>query len=90
MTDMVNHPPHYQSKDGSGIECIDAIGASMTPDAFTGYLKGNVEKYVFRAGSKSSALEDLKKARWYLDRWINVLEEEEDASECLSSCLRHS
>lgn len=40
MTDNVNHPAHYTQ---GGIECIEAIKASMTPEAFRGYLKGNVE-----------------------------------------------
>ena len=40
MTDYVNSPPHYNS---GNIECIDAIEESMTPDAFKGYLKGNIQ-----------------------------------------------
>ena len=43
MTDYVNSPPHYNS---GNIECIDAIEESMTPDAFKGYLKGNIQKYM--------------------------------------------
>ena len=39
--DAVNSPSHYASGE---IECIDAIKASMTPEAFAGYLKGNVQK----------------------------------------------
>ena len=39
--DMVNKPPHYNKGD---IECIDGIRASMSQEAFRGYLKGNVEK----------------------------------------------
>ena len=45
MTDYVNHPPHYNS---GNIECIDAIEESMTHDAFVGYLKGNIQKYLWR------------------------------------------
>lgn len=71
MTDMVNHPSHYA--DG-GIECIEAIEASMTKEAFAGYLKGNIQKYVWRYEKKINPVEDLKKARWYTDRLIEVLE----------------
>ncbi len=72
--DLVNHPPHYQSKDGSGIECIDAIRASMSLSEFQGYLRGNIMKYIFRTEDKNG-LEDLKKAEWYLNRLIQEIEE---------------
>ena len=58
MTDMVNKPPHYNESD---IECIDAIEASMTKEAFDGYLKGNVLKYLWRY-EKKGGKEDLNKA----------------------------
>ena len=45
MDDAVQHPSHYVK---GGVECIDAIKASMTPEAFAGYCKGNVMKYIFR------------------------------------------
>ena len=66
-SDPVNHPNHYAS---SGIECIEAIKASMTKEAFCGYLKGNVEKYLWRYEKKVAPAEDLKKASWYLTRLI--------------------
>ena len=43
--DRVNHPSHYTS---GGMQCWDAIKASMTNEAFCGYLKGNVIKYLWR------------------------------------------
>lgn len=61
--DMVNKPPHYTL---GGIETIDYIEAKGL-----NYHLGNVVKYVSRAGSKGDALEDLKKAKWYLEREIN-------------------
>jgi hypothetical protein len=66
MSDAVDHPSHYQSV--AGIEAIDVIAAFMDPAPF---CLGNTVKYVLRAGKKAgnSALQDLKKARWYLD-WI--------------------
>ena len=71
MADMVNHPSHYT---WSSIEPIDAIEAWQLP-----YHLGNVVKYVSRAGhkDKSKTLEDLKKANWYLSRYISNLEQEE-------------
>ena len=67
MQDAVNHPSHYTQ---GGIECIEAIEAAMTPEELRGYLKGNVIKYVWRSNHKGSLLQDLEKARWYLDRLI--------------------
>jgi len=66
MTDAVNHPSHYKT---GGIETIDYIEAKQL-----GYHLGNVVKYVSRADHKGKQLEDLKKARWYLDREIQRLE----------------
>lgn len=66
--DVVNHPPHYT--DG-GIECIEAIEASLTPQEYRGYLKGNIQKYVWREKHKGGT-ESLKKAQWYLDRLIQL------------------
>ena len=71
MSDPVNHPSHYAS---STIECIEAIKASMTLEAFNGYLKGNIMKYLWRYEKKIAPVEDLKKAHWYLDRLIKELE----------------
>tara|TARA_R100000742_G_C4264732_1_gene82670 strand:- start:719 stop:937 length:219 start_codon:yes stop_codon:yes gene_type:complete len=67
---MVNSPPHYNSGD---IECIDAIKESMTLEAYKGYLKGNVQKYIWRYENKKG-VEDLKKAQWYLNRLVKTLE----------------
>ena len=64
--DEVNHPPHYT--DG-GIECIEAIEASLTPEEFRGYCKGNLMKYGWRERMKGG-IKSLKKAQWYLDRLI--------------------
>ena len=71
-SDMVNHPSHYTA---GSIECIKAIEASMPPDGFQDYCKGNVLKYVWRFRQKNG-LEDLKKARVYLNWMIESLEKE--------------
>jgi len=65
--DPVNRPSHYAS---GGIDCIEAIKASMSREAFLGYLKGNVQKYMWRYEKKVNPVEDLKKARWYMERLI--------------------
>ena len=67
------NPAHYQK---GGVECIEAIEASMTPEAFKGFLKGNCIKYLYRYENKNG-LEDLKKAEWYLLRLIALRENEE-------------
>ena len=71
--DPVNHPAHYTS---GGIECIDAIAASMTAPEYEGFLKGQVIKYVWRYRLKGKPVEDLKKAAFYLDRLIQAAEKE--------------
>ena len=64
--DNVNSPAHYVKR--GGVECIDAIRASMTAEAFAGFCKGNVIKYVFRYEDKGG-VEDLRKAMVYLT-WL--------------------
>ena len=66
MSDMVNHPPHYNT---GGIEVIDAIEAWELD-----FHLGNAVKYIARAGRKGDELEDLRKARWYLKRAITCRE----------------
>lgn len=66
--DMVNNPPHYQSE--SGIECIDAIRAALTPEEFRGYCKGNAIKYVWRERNKGQD-ESMEKAVWYLNKELS-------------------
>lgn len=68
--DLVNHPSHYTQ---GGIECIEAIEASMSSEEFKGYLKGNALKYIWRYKHKNNPVEDLKKANWYLKKLIETL-----------------
>lgn len=67
--DNVNHPSHYA--EGRKYEPIDVI-----EDWGLDFSLGNAVKYISRAGRKSDELEDLKKARWYLDYKISRLEGE--------------
>lgn len=58
--DPVNHPKHYTSHP-SGIEAIQIT-------EWMGFNLGNAMKYIWRADLKADAIEDLKKARWYIER----------------------
>lgn len=60
--DLINSPPHYTT---GGIETIDFIEAKKL-----NYNLGNVLKYITRADHKGSRIEDLRKAKWYLEREI--------------------
>ena len=60
--DLVNHPPHYTAHS-SGVECIQ-ITETMN------FCLGNAIKYIWRADLKHDAIEDLKKAVWYVNREI--------------------
>lgn len=71
MSDPVDHPAHYTAHP-SGVECIQVT------EAFN-FCRGNAIKYIWRAGEKGGAekeIEDLRKARWYIDREIARLERE--------------
>lgn len=68
--DNINHPLHYGGADNlyEAIKVIEAWGL--------GFCLGNTVKYIARAGKKGDRLEDLKKARWYLDREIARCEQQ--------------
>ena len=67
--EAVNHPSHYNS-DPSGVECIDIV-------KHRNFCVGNAIKYLWRAGLKSEAtqIEDLQKAKWYIDCEIKRLQD---------------
>jgi hypothetical protein len=62
MNDPVNHPKHYTNHP-SGVECIEVT------EHFN-FNKGNAIKYIWRSADKGKEVEDLRKARWYIDREI--------------------
>lgn len=70
MIDNINHPAHYTQING--LECIDVA------EQF-GYNRGNAIKYLWRAGvkSKETKVEDLKKARWYVNREIGGIKDQQ-------------
>lgn len=70
LHDAVEHPKHYTQ---GAVETIDYMESCLTAEEFCGACKMNVLKYVSREKHKNG-LEDLKKARWYLNRLISYLE----------------
>ena len=64
-SDPVNHPAHYNGNP-SGVECIVVV-EHMT------FNCGNAVKYIWHAGQKGDLIQDLEKARWYIDREIQRL-----------------
>lgn len=75
VADEINHPSHYE---GDKIECIDAMIESLGEDNVKGFCLCNAFKYIFRCMKKhDTPLADIKKARWYLDKFIE-LEDRQD------------
>ena len=77
--DMVNHPPYYQR---GGYECIDVIEALQLP-----HHLAEAFAYIWRAGIKDRAteIEDLKKAQWYINRYIEMRQKEPTFSPSFSN-----
>jgi len=73
VKDMVNNPPHYTR---GGIEAIDYMEAKATPEEFAGHLRLTALKYLSRTGYKDDALQDLKKAQWYVNRLVSYSEKQ--------------
>ena len=73
MTDLVNHPAHYTA---GAVEAIDVIEGAVQagPTPMSGYLQGQVLKYVLCMWLKGNLLQDAQKAQWYLNRLINQLQ----------------
>lgn len=67
----VDRPAHYQSKNG--VQVIDVIEHFRL-----GFHLGNVVKYTIRAGKKGDVREDIEKAIWYLERYLEFLEADRD------------
>jgi len=67
LISAVNSPQHYTQ---GSMETIDMIKESLTEEEFSGYLKGNILKYVCRYKHKGMPLKDLMKSEWYLEKLI--------------------
>ena len=75
--DMVNHPTHYTS---GKIECIDAMLEAFGASEVESFCKLNAFKYIWRANHKGG-MEDIKKAVWYLNKYISLSDTSENNKE---------
>lgn len=76
--DSVNQPPHYTHGPIEVIEVWEGFKSPNLPNFGLPSHLTHVIKYILRAGHKGDALEDLKKAQWYLTRYITLMERESD------------
>ncbi len=74
MADRVDHPSHY---DTGRYECIEVMEEALGREAVKAFCTCNAFKYLYRHRRKNG-LEDLKKARWYLDKRIEMEDEEDE------------
>nr|DAH94433.1 MAG TPA: nucelotide kinase [Caudoviricetes sp.] len=83
MTDNVNHPAHYTA---GGIECIDALAAATEGlRGIEAVCTANAIKYLWR-WKRKNGVEDLQKARWYIDRLIKTLDKPADEHDGCERC----
>lgn len=72
--DKVNHPKHYNSYSFEVVDVIDEVVPNY-PASYSGHIQ-NAIKYIFRAPFKGTLKEDLKKAVWYLNHAIEIIDKE--------------
>lgn len=72
--EAVNHPLHYGGD--TPFECIKVLANWLSKDEYRGFCRGNFIKYVCRLGKKDDSVQELKKARFYLDKLIESYEED--------------
>ena len=76
MNDTVNHPAHY---DTGHFECIDVMLETQGIAPTMSFCRCNAFKYLYRA-SRKNGIEDIKKAIWYLNKYIELHEESNDGT----------
>ncbi len=69
---VVSHPERYGGD--TTYECIKVLEAWLPPEQYKGFLRGNALKYLCRVGKKDETVQELKKARFYLDKYIEFEE----------------
>ena len=67
---VIDHPQRYGGD--TPYETIKVLANWLSPEAYKGFLLGNTLKYLSRLGKKDNSVQELKKARWYLDKLIEV------------------
>lgn len=77
MNNNVEHPKHYTN---GGIECIDAMISAFGKEAVMIYCRINAFKYIWRSDLKGR-IEDIQKAAWYLKKYMELTEEEQNYHE---------
>ena len=78
--EKVNHPQHYNK---NGIECFDVIKAFFGNHAFEQFCLCNALKYIVRCKHKGNYVQDLEKARFYLDQVLEINKEEKIEDDAL-------
>ena len=82
--EKVNHPDHYGGDND--YECIKVLENWLTEDEYKGFLKGTIIKYINRGGKKDDIIQDISKAKWYIEEWLRFLGtdkcERKKCSEC--------
>ena len=69
--DPVNHPEHYET---GKYECFDVMLECLGQEVVLDFCIGNAFKYLYRHRNKNG-IEDVKKAQWYINKWIQIIEE---------------
>lgn len=72
---VISHPERYGGD--TTYECIKVLEAWLPPEQYKGFLRGNALKYLCRVGKKDETVQELKKARFYLDKYIEFEEKNE-------------
>ena len=75
LKEWVKHPSHYGGD--TTYECIKVLKAWMSKEEYQGFLRGNAIKYLCRTGKKDAEVQELNKAKWYLEKLIEVKKEGE-------------
>lgn len=73
VEDVVNHPSHYES---GKFECIDVMEEALGIDNVKGFCLCNAFKYIYRHRRKNGD-EDIKKAQWYINKYLELVERED-------------
>lgn len=71
QNEKVNHPKHYGGD--TTYECIKVLKAWLPEEQYKGFLRGNCLKYLCRVGQKDNEVQELEKAKWYLERLIDII-----------------
>lgn len=71
--ELVNHPLHYGGD--TPYECIKVLKAWVSDEEYKGFLRCNAIKYLCRTGKKDETAQELKKAKFYIEKYIEFIEE---------------